>query len=191
MTRRRRNLERLNFSLPPFCKPKACLVSPPRWFRARAPTHTPFIPSSHSQPLLRRKLQLLYKLRTRLLPMYEVAETSPHTALSTIQPATRLAEVRNGGQLAVDGARRVPTRIQRIAGALRTVLVFETRVHVTDQVVIVVVAHDHLLDLAKLAHLAPKVFVESVEVVLQLRAGHLVLRVVGGVLVEVGQQDGL
>jgi len=57
--------------------------------------------------------------------------------------------------------------------------------------VIVVVTHDDLLNLAKLAHLAPKVLVEGVEVILQLGGVHLALGVVGRVLVQVRQQDGL
>ena len=57
--------------------------------------------------------------------------------------------------------------------------------------VVVVVAHHHLLWLAKLAHLAPEILVEGVEVVLQLARVHLVLRVVGRVLVQVRQQDRL
>lgn len=57
--------------------------------------------------------------------------------------------------------------------------------------IVVVVAHHHLLGLAVLAHFAPKVLVEGVEVVLQLARVHLVLGVVGRVLVEVGQEDGL
>ena len=55
--------------------------------------------------------------------------------------------------------------------------------------IIVVVAHHHFLNLAVFAHLAPEVLVESVKVVLQLGRVHLVLGVVGGVLVEVRQQD--
>ena len=57
--------------------------------------------------------------------------------------------------------------------------------------VVVVVADDDLLDLAVLAHLAPEVLVEGVEVVLQLCRVHFIFRVVGRVLVEVGQEDGL
>ena len=57
--------------------------------------------------------------------------------------------------------------------------------------IIVIVANHHLFNLAILAHLAPKVFVKGVEVILQLRWVHLILRVVGGVLVEVGQEDRL
>ena len=57
--------------------------------------------------------------------------------------------------------------------------------------IVIVVANHHLLGLAVLAHLAPKVLVEGVEVVLQLARVHLVLGVVGRVLVEVGQEDGL
>lgn len=57
--------------------------------------------------------------------------------------------------------------------------------------VIVVVAHDEFFQLAVLAQLAPNVLVEGVKVVLQLRGVHPVLGVVGGVLVEVGHEDGL
>lgn len=57
--------------------------------------------------------------------------------------------------------------------------------------IIVVVTHHHLLRLAILAHLAPKVLVERIEVVLQLARVHLVFGVVGRVLVQVWQEDGL
>ena len=57
--------------------------------------------------------------------------------------------------------------------------------------IVIVVADDDFLDLAVLAHLGPEVFVEGVEVVLELGGVHFVLRVVGRVLVEVGQEDGL
>lgn len=57
--------------------------------------------------------------------------------------------------------------------------------------VVVVVANNHLFNLAVLAHLAPKVLVKGVKVVLQLLGVHLALWVVGWVLVQVGQEDGL
>ena len=57
--------------------------------------------------------------------------------------------------------------------------------------VIVVIANYNLLRFAVLAHLAPKVLVESIEVVLQLAWIHLVLRIVRRVLVKVGEEDGL
>lgn len=57
--------------------------------------------------------------------------------------------------------------------------------------IVVVVANHDLLRLAVLAHLAPKVLVEGVEVVLQLARVHLVFWVVGRVLVQVRQQDRL
>lgn len=57
--------------------------------------------------------------------------------------------------------------------------------------IVVVVTHHHLLRLAVLAHLAPEVLVEGVEVVLQLARVHLVLGVVGRVLVQVREEDGL
>ena len=57
--------------------------------------------------------------------------------------------------------------------------------------IIIIIAHHHLLRLPVLAHLAPKVLVKGVKVVLQLAGVHLVLGVVGRVLVQVGQEDGL
>ena len=55
--------------------------------------------------------------------------------------------------------------------------------------VVIVITHNHLLRLTILAHLAPEILVESIKVVLQLARVHLVLRVVGGVLVEVREED--
>ena len=57
--------------------------------------------------------------------------------------------------------------------------------------IIIIVANNHLLRLAIFTHFAPKVFVESVEVVLELRRVHFVFGIVGGVLVEVGEEDRL
>lgn len=69
---------------------------------------------------------------------------------------------------------------------LGRVFVLKTSVDIADKVIVVVVANHHLLDLTILAHFAPEIFIERVEVVLQLRSIHLVFRVVGWVLVEVG-----
>lgn len=149
--------------------------------------------------------------------MDEVAEATAHAALAAVQAAARFPKVGDGRQLAVDGARRVPAAVEGVAGVLRRILVFEARVHVADQIlagevshkyrtraegrereqgkgeltIIVVVAYHHLLGLAILAHFAPKVLVEGVEMILQLRGIHLVLGIVGRVLVEVGEKDGL
>jgi len=57
--------------------------------------------------------------------------------------------------------------------------------------VVIIIAHDNLLDLAVFAHLAPEILVKGVEMVLELRRCHLVAGCVGWVLVEVGQEDGL
>lgn len=50
--------------------------------------------------------------------MNKITETAPDTALPTIQPTTRFAEIRDGRQLAVDGACSVPAGVQRITGLL-------------------------------------------------------------------------
>ncbi len=49
--------------------------------------------------------------------------------------------------------------------------------------IIIIITNHHLLNLAILAHLAPKVLIERIEVVLKLTRVHLVLWVVGGVLI--------
>ena len=123
--------------------------------------------------------------------MNEVAEPTAHTSLATVKPAARLAEICHRAELAVNRSSRVPPAVQALARRLGRILVLEARVHISNQVVVVVVADDDLLDLAELAHLAPEVLVEGVEVVLQLRGRHARFAVVGGVLVEVGQEDGL
>jgi hypothetical protein len=123
--------------------------------------------------------------------MNEVTETASNAALSTIEPTTGFAEIRNGGELAVDGPGGVPAGIERVAGFLGRIFVFEARVDVADQMIIVIITNDYLLNLPKLAHLTPEILVECVKVVLQLRCVHLVFGIVGGVLVQVGQKDGL
>lgn len=57
--------------------------------------------------------------------------------------------------------------------------------------VIVVIAHDELLELTVLVQLAPNILIEGIEVVLQLRGVHAILGIVGGVLVKVGHENGL
>lgn len=123
--------------------------------------------------------------------MDEVTEPATDAPLAAVQPTARLAEVRHGRQLAVDGARGVPARVEVVAGGLRRLLVLEAAVDVADEVVVVVVAHDDLLDLAVFAHLAPDVLVEGVEVVLQLARVHLALGVERRVLVQVREEDRL
>lgn len=104
--------------------------------------------------------------------MDEVAESSAHTPFATIEPAASFAEICHRTELTVDRSARVPPAVQALAGRLCRVLVLEARVHVADQMVVIVVAHHHLLDLAEFAHLTPEILVESVEVVLKLRGRH-------------------
>lgn len=54
--------------------------------------------------------------------------------------------------------------------------------------IVIVVADYHFFNFSVLAHLAPKVLVERVKVVLQLAWVHLVLRIVGWVLIHVWEQ---
>jgi hypothetical protein len=104
----------------------------PRRLRRRTPTHAPLIPSPGPQPLLRRQLQLSVQLRTRLFPMYEVAEPASDAAFAAVEPTARFAEIRHGRELAVDGARGIPARVERVAGLLGGVFVLEACVDVAD-----------------------------------------------------------
>lgn len=115
--------------------------------------------------------------------MNEVAEASSDTALATVEPAAGLPKVRDGGELAVYGPSGVPSGVEVVAGLLGVLLVFEAGVDIANEMVVVVVADDHLLNLAVLAHLAVEILVEGVKVVLQLRRIHLVLWVERRVLV--------
>jgi len=68
---------------------------------------------------------------------------------------------------------------------LRRVFVLEARIDVANEMVIIIVTDYHLLYLAILAHLAPEVLIECVEVILELARVHLVLRIVGRVLIKI------
>ena len=57
--------------------------------------------------------------------------------------------------------------------------------------IIVVVAYHNFLNLTVFAHLAPKILIKRIEMILQLTRVHLVLRIVCRVLVEVREEDGL
>lgn len=194
----------------------AISIPPPRRFRAGTTRDAALIASPQLQPLLSGQHEVALELGGRHFAMDEVAEAAAHAALAAVEPAARFAEVRHGRQLAVDGSCRVPARVELVARLLGRVFVLEPRVYVANEVclprvlaccmlplssssdhtrriltVIVIVTHDNLLQLAVLAHLAPKVLVERVKVVLQLAGVHLVLGVEGRVLVEVGQEDRL
>ena len=143
--------------------------------------------------------------------MNKIAKSSPHTSFAAVEATTRFSEIGDGGELAVDGARGIPTAIEGVAGLLGGIFVFEAGVDVADEVcwlgvrfrlwvdgwwgegltVVVIITHHDFLWFTVLAHLAPKIFVKGVEVVLQLAGVHLVFRIVGGVLIEVGEENGL
>lgn len=172
---------------------------------------TAVVPSSHPQPLLGGQLQLAVEFGTGLLSVDKVAEATSDTSLAAVQSTTGFSKICDGRELAVDGATGVPARVERVAGGLGAVFVLEPRIDVSDEVckwdmlvtaaldkdthalltIVVVVAYDDLFNLAVLAHLAPKVFVKGVKVVLQLGRVHLALGVVCRVLVQVGQEDRL
>lgn len=64
--------------------------------------------------------------------MDEIAKPAAHTTLPAVQATTRFAEIGDGAELAVDGPGRVPAAVERVAGRLRAILVFETGVYVAN-----------------------------------------------------------
>lgn len=66
--------------------------------------------------------------------MNEIAEPPSHAPLPAVQAATRFPEIGHGTQLAVDGSRGVPARVERVAGFLRRVFVFEACVDVAYEI---------------------------------------------------------
>ncbi|KAH8160799.1 hypothetical protein CIB48_g7446, partial [Xylaria polymorpha] len=141
------------------------LIPPTRRLRAGAAGDALLVAAAHLEPLLGSEDELAIELGGGVLAMYEVAEAAADTALARVKATAGLAEVGDGAQLAVDGPAGVPAAVELVAGLLGRVLVLEPRVHVADQVVVGVVAHDQLLQLPVLAQLAPQVLVEGVEVV--------------------------
>lgn len=167
------------------------LVSPPGRFRTGASGDAPLVSPTRPEPLLGRKLEFPFEFGRRFLAMNEITETPAYAAFTAVQPAAGFPKIGHRTEFAVNRARGIPAAVERVAGGLCRVFVFEPRVHVPDQVVIVVVADDDLLDLPVLAHLAPDVLIESIEVVLDLLRGQFALWVICRVLVEIRHEDGL
>lgn len=57
--------------------------------------------------------------------------------------------------------------------------------------IIIIITHNHLLHLPKLAHLAPKVLIKRIKMHLQLLRIQLGLWIIGRILVQVREEDGL
>ena len=66
--------------------------------------------------------------------MDEIAEATADAAFAGVEAAAGLAEVGDGGELAVDGAAGVPTRVKAIARSLRVLFVLEAHVDVADEI---------------------------------------------------------
>lgn len=60
------------------------LISPPRRLRAGTATNTAGVPAALLQPFLRAQAQFTVELIARVLSVNEIAESTTHTAFSTI-----------------------------------------------------------------------------------------------------------
>lgn len=101
-----------------------------RW----APRHAPGVSATLLQPLPRAHVEIAIEFGGGLLAMNEVAESAAHAAFARVEAAARLAEIGDGGQLAVDGAAGVPARVEAVAGLLRVLFVLEAHVDVPDEI---------------------------------------------------------
>lgn len=79
--------------------------------------------------------------------------------------------------------------VEVVVGFLGWVFVFEVGVDVVDEVVIIVVVDNEFFDFVVFVYFVLDVFVEGVEVVLELGGVYFVFWVEGWVLVEVGYED--
>jgi hypothetical protein len=66
--------------------------------------------------------------------MNEVAEAATDAALAGIEATTRLAEIGNGGQLAVYRAAGIPAGVEAVASLLRVLFVLKAHVDVADEI---------------------------------------------------------
>ncbi len=123
--------------------------------------------------------------------MDEVAQAAAPAVPLRELPTARLAKVGDGRELRVDGPSIIPPAIQVLHRLLRVLLVLEARIDIAHEMIVIVIAHDDLLQLAKAARLAVEVLEEGVEFVLQLHGRVLVAWLEGGVGVDVGAEDGL
>lgn len=73
--------------------------------------------------------------------MDEIAEPASDTSFSAVEPTAGFAEIGDGRELAVDGARGVPAGIESVAGFLGRVFVLEACVDIADEIYSRMLAH--------------------------------------------------
>lgn len=97
---------------------------------------TALVAAALTQPLLGAVNNLAVKLVAWVLAVDEIAEAAAYAALARVKATAGFAEVGHRAQFAVDGSRGVPPAIELVAGLLRRIFVLESRVDVTDEVLV-------------------------------------------------------
>lgn len=87
------------------------LKSPSGRLWCRRPAGASLVPATRLEPLLRAERELTVELLTGVLAVDEIAEATADAALARVKPAAGLAEVCDGTELAVYGARGVPAAV--------------------------------------------------------------------------------
>lgn len=104
--------------------------------------------------------------------MHEVAVATSGAVGFIELPAPGLTKISHWRILHFKLTRRVKAAIKRLQALGRVLFVFELDVHIAYNVVPEILAHVELLELAMLGHLLVDLFVEIVEVLLQLLLVH-------------------
>lgn len=124
--------------------------------------------------------------------MHEVAHVASRTLVGVMLTTTRLCEVVDGTQLAPNGPPGVPPCVEQITGLLGVLLVPESEVCVSRQMIVAVFAYNHLFQPSQFRCLHVNVFVEERKVLVEIGLGHfrsvIVERIgfsIGWILVQV------
>lgn len=93
------------------CAYPSLLKSPSGGLRRGRPGHAPLVPAAHLEPLLGAEREVPIELVAGVLAVDEVAEAATDAAFARVEAAAGFAEVGDGAELAVYGARGVPAAV--------------------------------------------------------------------------------
>jgi hypothetical protein len=123
--------------------------------------------------------------------VHEIAKPASVAFAVFILATTCFTEVSDGGQFCVQWSARIPAIVQIIHSSLRLCFPFVSGVNVPNQVVADIIANMQLQQMPKLGKLAIKIFVHCVKTLLQLPFVEFADRVMGRVMIYIGEKNGL
>lgn len=124
--------------------------------------------------------------------MHKVAESTAVAFVGLILTTACFTEIRDWRQLCKKRPLVVPPVIEGIDGSLRFFFPLVASIYVADEVFAYIIAYVHLDELAEFGQFAKEVFVEVVELILQIVVAQFAFRVeVAWVLVYIADEDRL